>query len=423
MVAGFPVMRFLLLFLMFASVCAADPAAAIERAHAQIWDRFVDAHGILIDYVGLDGKTDLPTPEECKAGKPNALGWYQPLENGAMFGGLYMDAAVNRWQLNQSSQNAGEARRLMEGLLFLNSISEVKGFVGRGVTTDGVSHYPMGSNDQTGPWFYGLWRYYVSGIATSEEKVRIAKHLLETAEAIIALRWRMPAEAPFGTRGSFDGFHFEEVSRQLFVLKMLESLTGDSKWAQEYRSALAQTGGPENLSKRQVCENGMKFFYARTHNWTSCCAVVALRGLWEMEGDPELKTVYARGLSASARLAAEALPMALNYDPEDSSVLNLNWRETMMPLWKPQQTEQEAVSLADLQRRAFDKESPRRSREASTVREPTAAAWIVSLCPDRAFVGQYRATIERMVERYNYPRLYYSGVFWVESAWYRLTAP
>jgi hypothetical protein len=340
-----------------------------------------------------------------------------------MFGGLYMDAAINRWKLTHSGQDAEKARRLMEGLLFLNSISEVKGFVGRGVTTDGVSHFPMGSNDQTGPWFYGLWRYYVSGVAKPGERTRIAKHLLETAEAIIALRWRMPAEAPFGTRGSFDGFHFEEVSRQLFVLKMLESVTGDARWAQEYRNALEQTGGPEKLSKRAVCENGMKFFYARTHNWTSCCAVAALRGLWEMEADPELKEVYERGLSASARLAAEALPMALNYDPEDASVLNLNWRETMMPLWKPQQTEQEAVGLADLQRRAFDRESPRRSREASTVREPTAAAWIVSLCPDRAFASQHRAAIEAMGERYDYARLYYSGFFWIESAWYRLNAP
>lgn len=413
-------MRLLLLSLTLLATCRADPVTAIERAHTEIWSRFVDSHGIIIDYAGLDGTTDLPTPEECRDGKPNALGWYQPLENGAMFGGLYMDAAVNRWKLTQSPQDAAKARRLMEGLLFLNSISNVKGFVGRGVTTDGVSHYPMGSNDQTGPWFYGLWRYYASGIGTPNEKAKITKHLLETAEAIIALRWRMPAEAPFGTRGSFDGFHFEEVSRQLFVLKMLATITGDSKWEQHYRNALTQTGGPEQLSKQKICERGMKFFYARTHNWTSCCAVAALRGLWEMEDDAAVKEVYARGLSASANLASEALPMALSYDPEDPSVLNLNWRQSMMPLWKPQQTEQEAASLADLQRRAFDRESPRRSREASTVREPTAAAWIVTLCTDPSLAAKHRATIEAMVERYRYKRLYYSGFFWIESAWYRL---
>lgn len=413
-------MKSILLFLASASVCLADSSAAVERAHSVLWQRFVDTHGVLIDYTDLDGKVDLPTPEECREGKPNALGWYQPIENGAMFGGLYMDAAINRWKRTGSESDAHKARRLMEGLLFLNTISEVRGFVGRGVTTDGVSHYPMGSNDQTGPWFYGLWRYYSSGLATPGEKERIARQLVSTAEAIIALRWRMPAEAPFGTRGSFEGFHFEEVSRQLFVLKLLEAITGDSKWSALYLAARTQTGGTEKLSKLQVCEKGMKFFYAPTHNWTSCCAVAALRGLWEMEADPEIKESFANGLRASAKLASEALPMALKYDPKDASVLNIHWRQTMMPLWKPQATEQEAATLADLQRKAFDLESPRRAREAHTVREPTAAAWIVTLSPDATFVSQHRATIEAMIERYNYPQLYYSSFFWVESAWYRL---
>ena len=73
-------------------------AAAVEQAHAEIWRRFVDAHGVMIDFTALDGTVSLPTPEECREGKPNALGWWSPIENGAMFNGLYMDAAVNRWR-------------------------------------------------------------------------------------------------------------------------------------------------------------------------------------------------------------------------------------------------------------------------------------------------------------------------------------
>jgi hypothetical protein len=412
----------ILLFLLLSTigVYAAEPAVAVEQAHAELWKRFIDRHGLFIDYVDFDGQTVLPTPEECKAGKPNALGWFQPIENGGMFGGLYMEAAINRWKKTRSEDDAAQARRLMEGLLFLNTISDVKGFVGRGVTTDGISHYPMGSNDQTGPWFYGLWRYYESALASSEEKVRIAKHLVETSEAIIALQWRMPAEPPFGTRGSFEGFHFEEASRQIFVLKLLETITADPKWSAHYRQTLAQSGGPEKLSKREILEKGMKFFYAKTHNWTSCCAVAALRGLWELETDSELKDTYKRGLIASADLAAEALPMALKYDPNDQSVLVMDWRKAMLPLWKPQTTEKEASDLADAQRRAWDAESPRRTHEAQTVREPIAAAWIVTLCPDVDIVSRHRESIEAMISSFNYPRLYYSGFFWAESAWYRL---
>lgn len=127
------------------------PAAAAAQAHGELWRRFIDDHGILVDFCDLEGKVNLPTPEECRAGKPNALGWFQPIENGAMFNGLYLDAAVNRWRATKSEDDAAKVRRLVGGLLLLNSISEVKGFVGRGVGTDGRSHYPMGSDDQTGP--------------------------------------------------------------------------------------------------------------------------------------------------------------------------------------------------------------------------------------------------------------------------------
>src|SRR5262245_8580223 len=73
-------------------------AAAVESAHREIWRRFVDSHGIMLDFTDLDGTVKYPTPDECRDGKPNALGWWSPIENGAMFNGLYMDAAVRRWE-------------------------------------------------------------------------------------------------------------------------------------------------------------------------------------------------------------------------------------------------------------------------------------------------------------------------------------
>ncbi len=401
----------------------ADAASSVSQAHRELWRRFIDRHGIMVDFAGLDGAVNLPTPDECREGKPNALGWFQPIENGAMFNGLYMDAAINRWRQTHASDDAEKARRLMEGLLLLNTVSDVPGFVARGVSTDGRAHFPMGSNDQTAPWLYGLWRYWSSPLATREEKQRIARHLVTTVEAIAKLGWRMPAEPPFGTRGSFEGFHFEEVSRKLFTLKMLYTVTGDAKWDALYRSELARRGGERNATKREVCEAGMKFFYAKTHNWTSCAGVAALRGLWELESDAGLKVVYARGLAASARLAAESLPPAAQFDPRDNSGFSQDWRAAMMPLWKPQTNETDAVKLAEAQLREFGKISPRRHREAAFIREPSAAAWIVTLCPDAALVRGHRAAIEEMIARLDYTRLYYSTFFWLECAWWRLPQP
>ena len=43
---------------------------AVVQAHARIWQERVDPNGVIYDYVG-----DIPTPEECSLGKPNAIGW------------------------------------------------------------------------------------------------------------------------------------------------------------------------------------------------------------------------------------------------------------------------------------------------------------------------------------------------------------
>jgi hypothetical protein len=404
----------------FGVSAATDSAIAVEQAHTELWRRFVDPHGILVDFADLDGKVNLPTPEECREGKPNALGWFQPIENGAMFTGMYMDAAVNRWRHTKAKADSEQARKLMEGLLLLNSISEVKGFVGRGVSTDGKSHYPMGSNDQTMPWFFGLWRYLDAGPVTKEERERIVAKLVETAEAIRDLGWQMPAEAPFNKRGTFAGFSFESAPRLLFVTKLMGQLTKNPRWEELYRKALDESGAPDNMSRRAICERGMVFTYAKTHNWTSCTAVSALRGLWEMETDPVIKEVYAKGLQASAKLAAESLPTASQFDPQDPSVFSQDWRTPMMPLWKPQRTEVEAQNMAEAQIKAFVKIAPRRSKETAFIREPTAAAWIVTLCPDNAVLKHHANAINRVIAQYDYSRLYYSTFFWVEGAWWRL---
>ena len=65
-----------------ASVTQAAVERAVESAHAALWSKFIGADGLIHDYVG-----ELPTPEECALGKPNAIGWWSPIENGPMFTG------------------------------------------------------------------------------------------------------------------------------------------------------------------------------------------------------------------------------------------------------------------------------------------------------------------------------------------------
>jgi len=393
---------------------------AIESAHREIWKRFIDRHGIMVDFTALDGTVALPSPDECRQGKPNALGWFQPIENGGMFTGIYIDAAIQRAIRTRDPADEKLARRLLDGLLLLNSVSEIKGFVARGVSSDGRSHFPMGSNDQTLPWFYGLWRFWRAPFATPDERDRIATRLRETADVIAANGWKMPAEQPFGTRGGFGGIGFDSTPRRLFVMKLMHEVTGEPRWQAMYRQDLETRDKTGNRPNLDICERGMVFHYDKTHNWTSCTAVAALRGLWELEEDPLIRAAFGRGLVASGQLAAECLPSAEHFDPAVGKAFENDWRKSMMPLWKPQSTEKEAEALAIAQLQAFMKVSPRRHAETAWIREPTAAAWIITLCPEKDLIQAHAPAIQAMAARYDYTQLHYCTFFWVEAAWERL---
>lgn len=401
---------------------SSEAGVAIELAHAEIWRRLIDRHGIMLDFSDLDGSVIIPEPEECRLGKPNALGWWSPIENGAFFNGLYMDAALHRWRATRTEADAAKAKRLADGLVLLASIGQVKGFVGRGVGTDGRSHYPMGSDDQTLPWFYGLWRYLESGIATETERARIVAKLREVADEILRLDWQLPAEPPFDTRGSFREFLFYQAPRLLFVAKMMHRTTGDDKWEAIYRSALRERGGKDNASRLELCERGMVYDHGngkRRHSWTTSNCVAAMRALWEMEEDQTTRAALSRGLDASATVAMESVPEALKFDNDHEARFEPDWRK-LNALWVPQSTKNQAQDLASAQLREIRKLSPRRDQELSSVREPVFAAWIVTLAPDADVLRRRAPDLLRALAHYRYDRLRYSQFFPAESAWWRL---
>ena len=80
----------------FASYAAEKPfhatvADAMEQANTRLANEFVYGPGLLMDYVG-----PMPTPDEAARAFPNAMGWWTPVENGAMFTGQWMPAVVQR---------------------------------------------------------------------------------------------------------------------------------------------------------------------------------------------------------------------------------------------------------------------------------------------------------------------------------------
>jgi hypothetical protein len=407
----------------FPSIVRTAPALegagdAAESAHAEMWRRFVDPHDVVLDYTDLEGRYDRPTPEECRLGKPNALGWWTPVENGAMFNGLYLDALVNRALATQSDADRAKVRRLVDGELLLARIGEVPGFVARGLATDGRTTFPMGSNDQTAPWFYGLWRYVRAGLADDALRHRIVAKMVKVANVLERTGWRMPAAAPFKFRGSFAESGWDGAPRLLFVMKAMHTLTGDTKWARHYADTLHSKSEHAPHDRLHACSLGVAS-RPKQMMWTGSVSTACLRELWEMETDAAIRARFARGLTASAEFASGVLPTRSAFDNNGKARFEGDWRK-LLPLWRPQRTIADAQAVAAAQLEFKHTLSPRRREEAKFVREPAFAAWIVTLCPEKAIVARHRNAVADTIRCYRYAGLRYSQFFAVESAWWRL---
>lgn len=76
----------------------------LEKAHCQLWSKFVGNDGIVLDYVG-----ELPNAKDVKDGYPNYLSWWTPIENGAKIYGAISCCNV------QAGGNFKERRRQEKG--------------------------------------------------------------------------------------------------------------------------------------------------------------------------------------------------------------------------------------------------------------------------------------------------------------------
>lgn len=422
---------------------AVDERTSIDVAHEQLWARFINRHGIIHDYVGLRGEVDLPTPEECRQDKPNALGWSTPIEDGAFFNGLYLDAMCRRFQMTGAEIDAQRARRIAGGLITLAEVGQTPGFIARGVASDGRSHYAASSSDQTYPWFYGMWRYARSGIPTAEERQKVVALIVEVAKGLEANNWEMPIDKPgFGHFGHWTtGFsgtpgilvgaepQFDAGVRYLFVLRALYDLTGDSSWLERYRLSLAQTPAGSNETRLEIAAMGVDYvapgepaqFPERPRLWTSASTQAGLKALSEMETEPKIVDEFKKGLRANGLRAAKFISGYRRYDNENTLPFDIRWR-SLNSIWKPQSGIAEAVLLGRAQKgdgSIWQHQSPRFWTESVDMRDPLFSAWVVSLStPDVREAS--RDDIRSALTHYTWSRLYTGFFFMAECVYWQI---
>ncbi|RRB01049.1 hypothetical protein [Larkinella rosea] len=399
----------------------------IELAQQEINRRFLSPQtGILYDYAGRDGNTLIPTPEECQSDKPNGLSWWSPIENGAFFNGIYLDGLCNRWKLTKKKADAEEARKIANGLVLLATVGTVPGFIARGISTDGRSHHVAGSDDQTGPWFYGIWRYIKSGIPDEAEKKRLIGLMETIGNALEKTNWQLPCDRDnYGFRGNLTDKGCRISARLVFIYRALYDVTGNKHWLDGYHQRLNEIPEGDSLNRLELCAQGLPYETAnpekgnKTENefWITGVSQANLKALADMEQDPVLREKFRKGLHASAERAALHVSRYKNFDNAHNLAFNENWR-LLNTGWKPQPDIATTLEVALQQGREWSKQSPARVYEDKHMREPLFAVWVVLLSGNKALIEKYKPALKNALMQYDWKRLYTARFFVVVPAYY-----
>ncbi|GAB3970301.1 hypothetical protein GCM10028806_18110 [Spirosoma terrae] len=399
----------------------------IDQARREINRRFMSPqYGILYDYAGRDGAVSIPTSEECKTDKPNGLSWFSPIENGAFFNGIYLDGLCNRWKVSRKPADAQEARRVANGLVRLASIGRIPGFIARGVSEDGESHHVAGSDDQTGPWFYGIWRYVKSGIPEKAEQKKLVRLMETVGNALEKTDWQLPCDRNgYGFRGNLTDKGCRISARLVFIYRALYDVTKDKKWLDGYHRRLLDIPEGDSVNRLALCEQGIPYEIDNpekgniTENefWITGISQANLKALVELEQETDIREKFRKGLNRTAERAALHLNRYKNFDNKHTIAFNEDWR-SLNALWKPQPAIATTLALAFQQGREWSKISPARVYEDKHMREPLFAAWIVLLSGNQKLIREYEVILKNTLMHYDWTKLYTSRFFVVVPAYY-----
>ena len=359
-----------------------DETSILKTVNDRLAREFISHDGLMLDYVG-----DIPTPEEIADLKPNAMGWWCPIENGSMFTGEWLPALMA-----EGPSRKDLVEKCVCGLIKMSEVSDVPGFIARGTGTDGKSHHPCGSNDQTDPWFLGLCEYCRWSYADATLKAKALERLVVVAKALEKNGWGVPCDGPFKgqNRGNLDAkkMPFWGKTRLLYSLKSLERMTGDGHWKQVYDEIKAsaldeiEAGGEVDAKVFKACYGACVWIYLSSAQ--------ALKRLIEMEENPSDRARMKTGFLRYAERVAPLMKKRAKYENTTERPFKYaNWRTGYA--WRVQKTQKEAEAVAFSGKKEIL--GNRKAYERDYMANPLAAAAVCALQGDAKFHDEILATL------------------------------
>lgn len=406
--------------------------SSAEKVFGELEKRFIHHDtGLLLNYADQNGEVSLPTADEIQNGKPSHMSWNTPIEDGAYYSGLYFSALCDNKLRRLIPQTAQAAERIADGLISLSESDDgVPGFVARNYAGFPKAHYACGSEDQTFPWFYGLYRFWKSGASSDKQRLRCASALVHVAEALHKSDYRIPCSTvSFGYKGNFSAGEINNVAKLVFVQRAMYEITGDRIWHDRYASSLSECPDGKTETRLAILRHGVGYpvydgesvFYCLENGeysrdvfnkdvrvitfpfFTMTMASIAINAVCEMEDVPDITCPLAEALARDANAAATHICRYKGFDVENAPKYSDNWR-IMNTLWCRQQNAEQAAALAWREMPLWFCECPRFPYENAYVREPLFAAYATLLSPVPP-EQQVSDEICRMLAHYRWDRL------------------
>lgn len=184
-------------------------------------------------------------------------GYGRGMEDSAIMNGIALSMLVDKYDRKKAAAVA-------QGLLNLETVHGVKGFVARGICLeDGKSVCTLSSRDQVTHFVHGLLRYYQSGLADKEMKAKIRTALSEVADRMMANvteanEWNaLTADGKIDPKGILKMWNVQphEAARLPAIYAAAWKVTGDAKYRDEYLKhadeALTQSAGVTKVPAEQ----------------------------------------------------------------------------------------------------------------------------------------------------------------------------
>jgi len=227
-------------------------------------------------------------------------GW-GALEDTSLYGGMYLAAMVDRWEVTRSPEDAAKAGRIFDGLV-LNATAGPPGFIARGVAPDRKRFCGDPSVDQYTGVLYGLWRLYRSDIATDDQKKKIRDIYAACLQRLESHKFVI-LDSDGKTRTKFCHLAAVRPTRSERLLSFVLAgwkITGNRHWLEVY----------DELKKPRLatCRE-----YPAYDAWVLIQSAVSLRMLIESEDRPGIRRVYEEGLASCARRCIGQVPAYRGY--------------------------------------------------------------------------------------------------------------